>query len=183
MFKKAILFSLVGVGFCLSGCQTKVPPKTMPAASPWRYVGTWYNVASYRSQINKACSCSRSVYTLQPKGEMQLNTYCFQHRKNRWFELGRYDLKPVDTSFSKFKVSQLRIDHHRKYSKYINNYWILYVSPKYRTAIVGTPDHRYLSFLTRQPHISKVTYNKLAKIAEAQGYNVAKLRMVNHVCK
>lgn len=171
------------MSFCLVGCQTKAPPKTIPAASPWRYAGTWYNVASYRYQINKACSCTHDVYTLQPKGQMRLNTYCYQHDNKRWVEVGRYSLKPTDANMSKFTVSQLEIGEHKQYSKYISNYWILYVSPRYRTAIVGTPDHRYLSFLARRPYISEAIYNKLVKIAGAQGYNVTKLRMSNPHCK
>ena len=46
-------------------------------------------------------------------------------------------------------------------------YWILDLDPEYRTALVGTPDRRYLWILTREPRIDDDSYKKLVQLARA----------------
>jgi apolipoprotein D and lipocalin family protein len=55
------------------------------------------------------------------------------------------------------------------------NYWILDLDPEYRTALVGTPDRRYLWILARAPLIDDGTYQKLVQLARGFGYPVEQL--------
>lgn len=55
------------------------------------------------------------------------------------------------------------------------NYWILDLDPAYRTAMVGTPDRRYLWILSRIPQLEDSTYQRLVERARQLGYPVSDL--------
>jgi apolipoprotein D and lipocalin family protein len=55
------------------------------------------------------------------------------------------------------------------------NYWILDLDPEYRTAMVGTPDRRYLWILSRTPQLEETTYRRLVERAQDLGYSVLNL--------
>ncbi len=79
-----------------------------------------------------------------------------------------------DTTNSKLKV--------QFFWPFKGNYWILYVDNEYRYAVVGVPDRRYLWILSRTPTLPKSTYQQLVEIAQAQGYDVSRLRMTDQTC-
>jgi len=54
-------------------------------------------------------------------------------------------------------------------------YWILYVDDDYKTALVGSPDRKYLWLLARKPDISAAQSEKLLRIAREKGYNLNRL--------
>ena len=55
------------------------------------------------------------------------------------------------------------------------NYWILDLDLEYRTAMVGTPDRRYLWILSRTPQLEDSTYQRLVERARQLGYPVSDL--------
>jgi apolipoprotein D and lipocalin family protein len=55
------------------------------------------------------------------------------------------------------------------------NYWILDLDPEYRTAMVGTPDRRYLWILSRTPQLKDSIYQRLVERARQLGYPVSDL--------
>ena len=55
------------------------------------------------------------------------------------------------------------------------NYWILDLDPEYRTAMVGTPDRRFLWILSRTPQMDEVIYRRLVERAQQLGYPVSDL--------
>ncbi len=57
------------------------------------------------------------------------------------------------------------------------DYWILYIDPDYRFAIVGSPNYEYLWILLRTPFISDALYHQLITIAQDKGYPIEKLNM------
>ncbi|MBP8154711.1 MAG: lipocalin family protein, partial [Nitrospira sp.] len=50
------------------------------------------------------------------------------------------------------------------------NYWILALDPEYRTAMVGTPDRRFLWILSRAPQLEEATYQRLVEQAKRLGF-------------
>ena len=55
------------------------------------------------------------------------------------------------------------------------NYWILALDPDYRTALVGTPDRRFLWILSRTPQLDDAIYQRLVEHAEQLGFPVSDL--------
>jgi apolipoprotein D and lipocalin family protein len=54
-------------------------------------------------------------------------------------------------------------------------YWVLYVSDDYKTAIVGDPSRRYLWLLSRTPTVNGVVREELLSKARQQGYDTTRL--------
>jgi apolipoprotein D and lipocalin family protein len=54
-------------------------------------------------------------------------------------------------------------------------YWILYVDQAYQTAIVGTPDRKYLWILARTPRIEEERYRDLVSRCQILGFNTDRL--------
>ncbi|MNP62000.1 Outer membrane lipoprotein Blc precursor [compost metagenome] len=55
------------------------------------------------------------------------------------------------------------------------DYWVLYVSDDYQTAIVGNPNRRYLWLLSRKPEVNAETREELLSRARQQGYDTTRL--------
>lgn len=55
------------------------------------------------------------------------------------------------------------------------NYWIFDLDPDYRTALVGTPDRRYLWILSRTQRLDETTYQQLVTKAQQLGFSVSDL--------
>ena len=55
------------------------------------------------------------------------------------------------------------------------NYWILALDPDYRTAMVGTPDRRFLWILSRTPQLDNAIYRRLVEYASQLGFPVSDL--------
>jgi hypothetical protein len=54
-------------------------------------------------------------------------------------------------------------------------YWVLYVSDDYKTAIVGDPSRKYLWLLSRTPTVNGVVREELLSKARQQGYDTTRL--------
>jgi apolipoprotein D and lipocalin family protein len=55
------------------------------------------------------------------------------------------------------------------------DYWILFVDERYRTAIVGSPDRKYLWILSRTPSLPAWERENLLAKARQQGYDTNRL--------
>lgn len=55
------------------------------------------------------------------------------------------------------------------------NYWILHVDPDYQSALVGTPDRKYLWLLARSPQLSPPADKALVTKAQAFGFDTSQL--------
>jgi apolipoprotein D and lipocalin family protein len=55
------------------------------------------------------------------------------------------------------------------------NYWILDLDADYRTAMVGTPDRRYLWLLSRAPDLDEAAYQRFILLAKQLGFSVSDL--------
>jgi len=49
---------------------------------------------------------------------------------------------------------------------------ILDLDAEYRTALVGTPDRRYLWILSRTPQLDEAAYRRLVELSRGFGYPV-----------
>ena len=64
-------------GFIL-GCTTAPQPplETVPMVDLSRYVGRWYEIASFPTWFQKGCIGSTADYTLRPDGDIDVLNQC-----------------------------------------------------------------------------------------------------------
>lgn len=55
-------------------------------------------------------------------------------------------------------------------------YWVIDIDSDYRHALVGTPDRKHLWLLARSPVIERATLQRMVELAEAEGFDIERLR-------
>ena len=155
----------------LSACGTTTterlglgPLPTVEAVTIERYMGTWYELASYPQSFQEGCSHTTATYTLRPDGELDVLNRC---QKDGELDEASGRARVVEPP-AKLEVSFFR--------PFWGDYWIIDLDPEYRTAIVGHPSRDYLWILSRTATVSPDAMAGLRGRAAALGYPLDRLR-------
>jgi apolipoprotein D and lipocalin family protein len=158
-----------------TACANVPPPDatTVPYVDLTRYAGTWYEMARLPLWFQRHCIDSKATYTYR-NGTIHVNNECVTTSGE--LETAQGVATVVDTRTN----ARLNVVFDNWFSRtfgssYHGNYWILHLDPDYRTAIVGTPDHRHVWILARTPHLDEPTYQQLVGIAQRLGYRTEDL--------
>lgn len=163
MRKLFILFVTV----LLVGCAVKNPPSTMKQVSLKKYMGTWYEIASLPAPFQKHCYCTKAQYQLEGD-HVKVTNSCRKGSATSDWDVAHATGKVYPNSGN----SRLSITFFWPFSA---DYYILYVSKDYQTAVVGTPNRKYLWILSRTKTISTVEFKRLLAIATSKGYDLTEL--------
>jgi apolipoprotein D and lipocalin family protein len=157
-----------------------VAPQAPPLATVLRvdidrYAGTWHEVALYPNRFQQACaSDTTATYTLLADGRIGVRNRCRRADGSDMSVDGVADV--VDTATNaKLKVSFLP-EWLRWTGIGRGDYWVLYLSPDYRVAIVGEPRREYLWILARSDALPEQEYQALMPHVRAAGYDPARLQ-------
>jgi len=161
------------MGLLTSCNSTKNPPATVKQVDLHKYMGKWYEIASFPNRFQKGCRCTTAQYTLQGDKVLVLNRCIKNNNKNFTQAKGRA-WAPDSNDKSKLKV--------RFFWPFSGDYWILYLEPHYQNVLVGSPSRKYLWILSRQKTMDNETYEKIVAIAKEKGYDVSKLRKTVQNC-
>lgn len=137
-------------------------------------MGTWYEIASFPNWFQRGCQCTTAHYTLK-KNKVKILNQCYKGK-----DLKKSSAKGTGWSVSENQNSKLKV---RFFWPFKGDYWILYLSPGYKQAIVGSPNRRYLWLLSRTPTLDSKTLNHLISIAKNKHYDTDKLNMTYQGCK
>lgn len=171
-FKKYFLLFLIAV--LLSACASvKNPPQTANNVDLEKYMGSWYEIASFPNYFQRGCRCTVAHYTLLQNKVKVYNT-CRKGDKNKLDGASAIGWAVRDSQNSKLKI--------QFFWPFTANYWILYVSHDYQNALVGTPNRKYLWILARKPTISQKLYEEMINRARQQGYDTARLIKTQQNC-
>jgi len=159
-----------------AGCASEPAqePYTAGEVDLARYQGTWYELARLPMFFQRNCVESEAHYRLQGDERVAVTNRC-RTEDGQWQEAtgtavpqepGRSDRLWVrfDNWFSRLFPTLTR-----------GHYWVLYLDPDYRVALVGSPDREYLWLLSRTPEVSTETRERLLDEAHARGYDTREL--------
>ena len=144
------------------------PLQTVAHVDLGRYLGTWYEIASFPQSFQRGCTGTTATYTLRADGEIDVLNRCRLGSLDgkEKAALGRARL--VDrTTNAKLEVSFFR--------PFWGPYWIIDLAPDYAYAVVGHPGRDYLWILSRTPTMSEATYQTIVTRLQAQGYETSRL--------
>ncbi|HSN03608.1 MAG TPA: lipocalin family protein [Nitrospira sp.] len=172
--RQQFLLSLALAGVLLGGCagvdsRGEVP--TVAAVDLSRYVGTWYEIARLPMWFQRHCVDSRAIYTLRSDGAVGVHNECAT-------DAGERDqIEGVATVVDAKTNAKLNVQFDNWFARLFGssregNYWILDLDAEYRTALVGTPDRRYLWILSRTPQMEEPAYRRLVELSRSVGYPV-----------
>lgn len=146
------------------------PLRTVKHVDLTRYVGTWYEIASYPQRFQKGCTATTAVYTLREDGQVLVVNRCNRDSLDGRETIAHGRARVIDReSNAKLKVSF--------FWPFWGDYWIIDLDPGYRYAAVGHPSRKYLWILSRTRTMDPLVYTGILERLTAQGYDVGRLRV------
>lgn len=158
------LFMLIG----LPACESAKTLKTVSSVDLQRYVGTWYEIASYPQFFERGCSNVKATYTSK-KDYIEVFNQSIKNAKQNSIKGKAFVLK--NSGNAKLKV--------QFFWPFKGNYWIIDLADDYSWAVVSDPKLKTLWILSRTPKMNEVLYNSLIGKLVKAGFDKEKIvRMV-----
>ena len=154
----------------LLACQTaNTPLDVVNEVDLDRYVGRWYEIASFPQRFQQGCVATTANYTLSDDGRIRVENECRDGAFDgdlRRVEGVAWVTDPNETR-AKLKV--------QFFWPFRGDYWIIELDPEYRYAVVGHPSRKYLWILARTRTMDPAVYETLRARIEAHGYDLERL--------
>ena len=158
-----------------AGCATstterlRLPPlQTVTHVELSRYLGTWYEMASFPQRFQRGCTATTATYALRADGDIDVLNRCRKGSVDGEEKSALGRARVVDRSTNaKLEVSFFR--------PFWGDYWIIDLSDDYSYAVVGHPGRDYLWILARNPTMAEATYQSIVTRLQAQGYETSRL--------
>lgn len=163
------------VACALAACATttterlKLPPlTTVEKVELPRYLGTWYEIASFPQSFQKGCTATTASYSLRADGEVDVLNRCRKDTLDGPESSAQGRARVVDaTTNAKLEVSFFR--------PFWGDYWIIDLGADYEFAVVGHPGRDYLWILSRTPTMDAVAYDAVVARLKERGYETQRL--------
>ncbi|BBT38056.1 lipocalin family protein [Pseudomonas putida] len=166
--------AVVVLGGCATSATDPLVPKTAGNIDLKRYEGKWFELARLPMLFQRDCAQSEAHYNLRPDGTMGVLNRCRMF-DGEWLraEGSAWPQEPGHND-------RLWVEFNNWFTKLVpsvakGEYWVLYVDERYRTAIVGSPDRKYLWLLSRTQTLPAVERESLLAKARQQGYDTTRL--------
>jgi len=158
------------LGSCASGGPATIPLEVVPQVDLGRYIGRWYEIASFPQRFQKGCTDSRAEYRLRDDGAIEVLNSCFRNGKE---DTAKGKAWIVDkTTNAKLKVSF--------FWPFRGDYWIIELGKEYEYAVVSAPSMQYLWVLSRTPDMDEARYDGIVGRLKQRGFDVARLKRTEH---
>ncbi|SPL71921.1 lipocalin family protein [Acinetobacter stercoris] len=145
--------------------------KTVQHVDLNKYLGTWYEIARKPLYFQKKCDYNvTATYSLNDNGNVKVDNRCFDKSGNLQQSIGEAFVKNAPSN-SKLKVSFLP-SVIRWLPVGRGDYWILKLDDNYETALVGSPNKKYLWLLSRTQTPDKELVEEYLNYAKELGYNL-----------
>lgn len=138
-----------------------------------RYLGTWYDIASYPQWFQKGCTNTKALYELKHNGDIRVTNTCNKDTTDGKLKksVGKAKIVDRDTN-SKLKVSF--------FGPFYGKYWIIDLDPNYEFAVVSDPTRSTLWILSRTPKLDPATLEGIFERLKDQEYDLSKLVFTQH---
>ena len=162
----AILLMILAVVPSRAG--DRLPLETVDSVDLERYLGRWYEIASYPMYFQRGCTATTATYSLREDGLIKVVNRCHKGSLDGKLKEAVGRAKVVDeTTNAKLKVSF--------FGPFWGPYWIIDLDPDYQWAVVGGPNRKYLWILSRTPQMDQSVYDEIVARLPAKGYDPKEL--------
>lgn len=173
--KSLILISFLSLsllqGKNLQACG-EMPLDTVQSVELPRYLGTWYEIASFPQSFQKGCVGTTATYSQRQNGDIDVLNQCRLNTLDGKLKTAHGVAKVVDkTTNAKLKVSF--------FWPFYGKYWIIDLGQgqDYDYAVVGHPNRKYLWILSRTPKMDPAKYDAIVARVREQGFDPSRLKM------
>ena len=145
----------------------QAPVVSVPAVELARYVGKWFEIASFPMFFQRQCVADTTAeYAAADNGAIRVYNRC---RTDSGFD----DATGKATLVDGFGNSRLKVSFFWPFKA---DYWVIGLDPDYRWAVVGNPNRKYLWVLSRTAQLPPALLEAALASARAQGYDLNELR-------
>ena len=171
---------LIAYIVALAGCATTstkrlhLPPlEAVSQVDLTRYVGTWFEIASFPQWFQRGCTGTTATYTARSDGDIDVLNRCRDGSLDGEVRtgLGRARVTDRETN-AKLEVSFFR--------PFWGDYWVIDLDKDYQYAVVGHPGRDHLWILSRTPTMDDATYRTILGGLEVRGYDTSRLVSTPH---
>ena len=166
----AILFIFV-LG-CGAYAADQAPLTVVNSVYLERYLGKWYEIASYPAWFQKGCTGTTAEYSLLPDGRIRVINRCFKKRLDGPLKESKGKGEVVDTKTN----AKLKVWFFWPFK---GDYWIIDLASDYSWVVVGTPSRKYLWILSRTPSMNRDLYEEILARLPGKGYDPGKLQITS----
>lgn len=159
---------LAAMALSLSFNSSAQTQQTVPEVDLNRYIGRWYEIASYPNYFQRRCASNVTAeYAVRDDAKVSVINRCLT-AENKEIEAKGWAKVVPETGNAQLKVTFLW--------PFFGDYWIIGLDPQYRYAVVGNPERDNLWILSRSPQMEPDLLNSALETARAQGYDLSRLR-------
>jgi apolipoprotein D and lipocalin family protein len=144
--------------------------QTVPSVDLNKYVGKWYEIASYPLVFQKGCHCTTAEYTLSAKDYVVVENRC-----NKDSVTGR-------VSYIKGKAFVEKEGDNAKllvqfFWPFKGKYWIIDLASDYSYAVVSHPNKKSLWILSRTAKMDEAIYQQIIARLKEKGFDLSKIQI------
>jgi apolipoprotein D and lipocalin family protein len=146
------------------------PLQAVPYVDLNRYVGKWYEIASYPQRFQRGCHCTTAEYTISDKGYVIVENKCNRDSVNgKQTGIKGKAFVQKDSGNAKLKV--------QFFWPFKGDYWIIDLATDYSYAVVSHPNRKYLWILSRTPKMDKIVLQQIMDRLRANGFDLSKIQI------
>jgi apolipoprotein D and lipocalin family protein len=148
--------------------------QTVPNVDLKKYLGKWYEIASYPQRFQKGCHCTTAEYSLSEKGYIIVENRCNKDSVNgkQAYIKGKAFVQK-NSGNAKLKV--------QFFWPFKGKYWIIDLADDYSYAVVSHPNRKYLWILSRTSKMDNSIYQKILNRLKEKGFDLAKLKITEQI--
>ena len=139
---------------------------TVPYVDIKKYMGKWYEIASFPQKFQDGCSCTTAEYSLNDNGTVTVKNSC-NKELNRKVATATAYVKDKETN------AKLAVEF---FPPFKGKYWIIDLADDYSYAVVGHPNRKYLWILSRTSTMDDNLYATIVARTAAKGFDIDKLK-------
>lgn len=159
--------------FLMTGC-TGVPKGIEPVTGfdQQRYLGTWYEIARLDHSFEEGLSQVTAEYSLNNDGSIKVVNRGYNAEAGEWKEAEGRAVFVGDSNVGHLKVSF--------FGPFYASYVVFELDDQYTTAYITGYDRDYLWLMSRTPEVSDEVLAAFRARAEAKGFELKELILVEH---
>lgn len=143
--------------------------QTVPFVDLNKYLGKWYEIASFPQVFQKGCHCTTAEYSLSDKGYVIVENRC-----NKDSVLGKQSyIKGKAFVEENSGNAKLKVQFFWPFK---GKYWIIDLANDYSYAVVSHPNKKYLWILSRNSKMDDSVYQGILSRLKSKGFDLQKLQ-------
>jgi len=165
-----LFFGLLTFAVQAAADENNAPLSTVSSVELNRYMGKWYEIASYPAWFQKGCTGSTADYSRLPDGRVRVVNRCYKKSLNGPLKESKGKAEVVDSKTN----ARLKVTFFWPFK---GDYWIIDLDDDYQWAVVGVPSRKYLWILSRTPTLDGKVYDGILRRVIEKGYDPTRLNL------